>query len=290
MSLWKYKYFVDVVDMKSFTKAGKKNYVTQTAISQQISKLENEVGGKLISREAGSLEVTELGRIVYDRSKEMLRIYQQMEKDIEQMRKKDVIRIGIDSCINKLIWRKMQEMVDTFYSEEDFQFSRIDGNVGNKMLYERSLDIYIGYGINEEHRTQDIEEFRFSSRPIGVYVGMDTTIPVSQTIRLKDLEGYVRYGTETYPCSMAEGEEGGIYEACSHICHVDNAETMKLKVEFNDGYAFVDSYYFSQCSGNVYEVSDWNCPQSMNVYYRKSKNKKKMKDVLEKIRQISDES
>lgn len=27
MSLWKYKYFVDVVDMKSFTKAGKKNYV-----------------------------------------------------------------------------------------------------------------------------------------------------------------------------------------------------------------------------------------------------------------------
>ena len=64
MSLWKYKYFVDVVDMKSFTKAGKKNYVTQTAISQQISKLENETGGKLISRESGSLEVTELGRIV----------------------------------------------------------------------------------------------------------------------------------------------------------------------------------------------------------------------------------
>ncbi len=70
MSLWKYKYFVDVVDMKSFTKAGKKNYVTQTAISQQISKLEKEAGGKLISREAGSLEVTELGRIVYDRSKD----------------------------------------------------------------------------------------------------------------------------------------------------------------------------------------------------------------------------
>ncbi len=289
MSLWKYKYFVDVVDMKSFTKAGKKNYVTQTAISQQISKLEKEAGGKLISREAGSLEVTELGRIVYDRSKEMLHIYQQMEKDIEQMRKNDVIRIGIDSCINKLIWRKMQKMIDTFYSEEDFQFSRIDGNVGNKMLYEHSLDIYIGYGIDEERREEDIEEFRFSSRPVGVYVGMNTTIPFSRTISLKDLEGYVRYGTEMYPCSMAEGKEGGSYEAVSHICYVDNAETMKLKVEFNDGYAFVDSYYFSQCSGNVYEVSDFHCPQNMNVYYRKNKNKKKMKDVLEKLRQISDE-
>lgn len=48
MSLWKYKYFVDVIDSKSFTKAGKKNFVSQTAISQQISSLEKSVGGKLI--------------------------------------------------------------------------------------------------------------------------------------------------------------------------------------------------------------------------------------------------
>lgn len=290
MSLWKYKYFVDVGDMKSFTKAGKKNYVTQTAISQQISKLENETGGKLISRESGSLEVTELGRIVYDRSKEMLHIYQQMEKEIEQMRRNGVIRIGIDSCINKLIWRKMQEMIDTFYSEEDFQFSRIDGNVGNKMLYEHSLDIYIGYGIDEERRDEDIEEFRFSGRPIGVYVGKNTTIPVSGTISLGDLAGYVRYGTEMYPCSVVEDAEGKLSEACSDICYVDNAETMKLKVEFNDGYAFVDSYYFSQCSGDVYPVSDWNCPQYMKVYYRKSKSRKKMNDVLAKLQQISKEA
>ena len=33
MILWKYKYFVDVIDSKSFTKAGKKNFVSQTAIS-----------------------------------------------------------------------------------------------------------------------------------------------------------------------------------------------------------------------------------------------------------------
>ncbi len=37
MSLWKYKYFLDVVELKSFTKAGARNYVTQTAVSQQHS-------------------------------------------------------------------------------------------------------------------------------------------------------------------------------------------------------------------------------------------------------------
>lgn len=53
MILWKYKYFVDVIDSKSFTKAGKKNFVSQTAISQQISSLEKSIGGKLIDRGNG---------------------------------------------------------------------------------------------------------------------------------------------------------------------------------------------------------------------------------------------
>ena len=44
MSLWKYKYFLDVVELKSFTKAGARNYVTQTAVSQQIASLEKMEG------------------------------------------------------------------------------------------------------------------------------------------------------------------------------------------------------------------------------------------------------
>ena len=45
-SIWKYKYFIDVVENKSFTKAGTINYVSQTAISQNISSLEKSIGGK----------------------------------------------------------------------------------------------------------------------------------------------------------------------------------------------------------------------------------------------------
>ena len=289
MSLWKYKYFVDVVDMKSFTKAGKKNYVTQTAISQQIAKLEKEAGGKLISRESGSLEVTELGRVVYDKAREMLKIYSQMEKEIEQIQRKDVIRIGIDITINKLIWAKMQELIDTYYSEEDFQFSRIDGAVGNQMLAEHALDIYIGYGVEEEHRTEDLGEFALSEHPIGVYVGEKTTLHASRMVSLEDLKGYTRYGTDMYPCSIVEDISDKFRNSCGKICHVDNAETMKIKVEFNDGYAFVDSYYFSQYSGNVYPVSDWRCPQQMKVYYRRNREKRKLCDVLARLRQIAKE-
>lgn len=288
MSLWKYKYFVDVVDMKSFTKAGKKNYVTQTAISQQIAKLEKEAGGKLISRESGSLKVTELGQVVYDKAREMLYIYRQMEKEIEQILKKDVIRLGIDSSINDLIWHRMQELIDAYYSEEDFQFCRIDGAAGNKMLAEYSLDIYIGYGVDEEYRTEDIEEFTLCEHPVGVYVGKKSTLHLGKTARIEDLKGYTRYGTDIYPCSVAEDISDRFRESCARICRVDNVDTMKLKVEFNDGYAFVDSYYFQQNSGEVYPLSDWMCPQYIKVYYRRNKNKKKLCDVLKKLRCLSE--
>lgn len=49
MNFWRYKYFVDVVEQGNFTKAGKINYVSHTAISQQVAALEKEIGGKLKS-------------------------------------------------------------------------------------------------------------------------------------------------------------------------------------------------------------------------------------------------
>ena len=55
MSLWKYKYFLDVVELKSFTKAGARNYVTQTAVSQQIASLEKMAGGTLLERGNGKI-------------------------------------------------------------------------------------------------------------------------------------------------------------------------------------------------------------------------------------------
>ncbi|EOS70689.1 hypothetical protein C818_01286 [Lachnospiraceae bacterium MD308] len=86
MGIWKYRYFVDVIDLKSFTKAGKKNYVSQTAISQQIAQLEKSVGGKLINRGNGEVTPTQLGRIVYKRASEMIKLDEQMLKEIEELK------------------------------------------------------------------------------------------------------------------------------------------------------------------------------------------------------------
>ena len=100
MSLWKYKYFLDVVELKSFTKAGARNYVTQTAVSQQIASLEKMAGGTLLERGNGEICLTELGEIVYEYAREMVQTYERMLHEIERYKESSVVRIGIDSSIN----------------------------------------------------------------------------------------------------------------------------------------------------------------------------------------------
>ena len=48
MLLKQLKYFISIVEKGNFTEAAKENYISQSAISQQIQSLENELGYKLV--------------------------------------------------------------------------------------------------------------------------------------------------------------------------------------------------------------------------------------------------
>ena len=136
MSLWKYKYFVDVIDSKSFTKAGKKNFVSQTAISQQISSLEKSVGGKLIDRGSGGIEPTELGRIVYTKAKEMLEINEEMLREIRRYKSRSKVEFGADCSMSRIFWKKVEKMLDVYYpeTEADYHFNKVDARTGCQLL------------------------------------------------------------------------------------------------------------------------------------------------------------
>lgn len=50
MLLKQLKYFISIVEKENFTEAAEENYISQSAISQQIQSLENELGYKLLIR------------------------------------------------------------------------------------------------------------------------------------------------------------------------------------------------------------------------------------------------
>ena len=72
MLLKQLEYFVSVVENNSFTQAANEQYISQSAISQQIKALETGLGVELIVREKRSFHLTPAGQYLYRTGKKLL--------------------------------------------------------------------------------------------------------------------------------------------------------------------------------------------------------------------------
>lgn len=63
------KFFCDAVLYESISEASKKNYVSQSAVSQAITKLETVFGAQLVFLNRQKLQMTDEGKIVFEQAK-----------------------------------------------------------------------------------------------------------------------------------------------------------------------------------------------------------------------------
>ena len=72
------RYFQSVVRLGSFTEAAEENFISQSAISQQIQALERELGFKLLQRKGRSFTLTPAGEYFYRKSLILTEDYERM--------------------------------------------------------------------------------------------------------------------------------------------------------------------------------------------------------------------
>jgi DNA-binding transcriptional LysR family regulator len=73
MDLRHMRYFVTVVDERSFTRAAEKLHIAQPPLSRTIQQLEEEIGAQLIDREHRPLRLTEAGQLFLEQATQILR-------------------------------------------------------------------------------------------------------------------------------------------------------------------------------------------------------------------------
>ncbi|MBR3394067.1 MAG: LysR family transcriptional regulator [Firmicutes bacterium] len=90
------QYFRHVVEQKSYSEAAEICHISQSAVSQQIKQLENELGVQLIIRHGRSFELTEAGKYFYQKSLILLTELDQLIRDTRRIDGGDLgqIRIG----------------------------------------------------------------------------------------------------------------------------------------------------------------------------------------------------
>ncbi len=84
MNIETLKVFCDLVDLESFSLAAERNFITQSAVSQQIRALEEKFNRRLLERIRGRREVklTPAGDVFYRESKTVLAAYEHLQESL----------------------------------------------------------------------------------------------------------------------------------------------------------------------------------------------------------------
>ncbi len=196
--LQRIKYFVAVAENNSFTEAAERCYISQSAISQQISALEAELQVKLYKRNGRKFTLTPAGEYLYKRGKKIL-------AEIDEI-KKEVSRIGSDDELNLSIGylasydgAELPQAIAEFsglYPEVAISVQ----NGTHEDLYdflrnEKSLIV-----INDQRRafSDEYENFVLKQSPAFIEISPSHPLAALDEVTTADLENY--------PCILIAGE------------------------------------------------------------------------------------
>ncbi|GAA4336282.1 LysR family transcriptional regulator [Pigmentiphaga soli] len=105
MDLRALRYLVEVVRHRGFTAASKALFVTQPTVSKMIKQLESELGTPLLRKEGRRIELTDTGRIVFERGQEMLAMHARLQAELADLNQvaRGELSIGIPPLANSLL-------------------------------------------------------------------------------------------------------------------------------------------------------------------------------------------
>jgi DNA-binding transcriptional LysR family regulator len=79
------KVFCDLVESRSFSRAAIRNYITQSAVSQQVKNLETRFETQLLRRDGRSVTPTIAGRKFYERARSILDSFEHLQLEIKSL-------------------------------------------------------------------------------------------------------------------------------------------------------------------------------------------------------------
>ena len=85
MELRQLIYAVEIAAERNFSRAAEKLHIAQPSLSQQVSKLEKELGVLLFKRSTNSVELTHAGTVFVNRSQQIIDMVEQLRQEMEDL-------------------------------------------------------------------------------------------------------------------------------------------------------------------------------------------------------------
>ena len=174
------RYFVQIVDSGSITRAAALSGVAQPALSQQLAILENELKVKLLDRSVSGVTPTPAGRILYARAQAILRQFEDLREAVHREVKplSGTVTLGMPPTMLSRFGLPLIERVCTQHPEMRLQMREEGSVVLNELLTSGKIELAIGATRPERELIGE----EVLTEPIVVMYPASMTIPESATL------------------------------------------------------------------------------------------------------------
>ena len=234
------KVFCDLVETRSFSKAAAKNFISQSAVSQQVRAFEERFGRKLVERSRGSLSPTAAGLAFYQGCREIIERFETLTQEIEssgdvvggQVRVATIYSVGL---------HELSPLLKQFLKSYPQVNVHIEYSRPNK-IYDDVLsnDIDLGIVAYPAARPQ-IEIIPFRSDRLVLVCSPDHDLAGRKRIDIHSISGERFIGFERdIPTRKAVDKMLRSHKISVHyVMELDNIETIKRSVEADLGITIV---------------------------------------------------
>src|SRR5699024_2687702 len=181
------QYFMGVAELRSFTRAAEKWYITQPALSRVIKSLEDDAGSPLFIRSRKELTMTEAGEVLYHYAQHIEKQFRQLETELGNLRtlKKGNIRIGLPTIINSIFFSELMAFFHQEYPEVTFQLEEAGSRSIEDSIEEDQLDFGV---VVLPAKHENLDYFTFVNEHLNAVVPANHAFRDRREISLTELK------------------------------------------------------------------------------------------------------
>lgn len=226
----------------SFTKAGEKNFISQSAVSQRLRLIERRYGQKFLERSKGKAKVvpTAAGRVLYDGSKELLLQADLLDAKMKSLSDEIIGTVRV-STVYSLGMHTLPARLKPFLA----QYPKVKVHLEyshTSRVYRDVLSGVVDVGVVAvPAEKQGVEILPFSCERMVLICSPNHKLASLSHAELADLEGenFIAFDNEI-PTRMLIDEHLNLTGVHVNISMAyDNIETLKNLVEIGSGVSLV---------------------------------------------------
>lgn len=194
------KAFLAVATSKNFTAAAQELYISQPALSYQISTLEQEIGVSLFDRSGRKVNITAAGQQLYDGAKELLDQWDDLcLKVVEVALKKSVSSLNI-GYPDSFFYSKLYECLANFQKKRpdvSIAMNNVDFSSLESAIQSGSVDVMFAHSLLDwpaDFRTKVLSVNRMALTVSQQFLhdhGLDETATCEDILGLKNVKTFV---------------------------------------------------------------------------------------------------